>query len=309
MNIEDLRVTIGGVTFGHPIMGGAGWCKNQEHVDELVISTSSAVIVGSITKEFRLGNEAPNYDSNPERTLNSFGMPNLGMESYLYTFDEWRKSAHSAEEPKVLIANVAGFNADEYAELASRFSSKCDVVELNLGCPNVWGEDKKQEPIPSFHPEIIEKILSRLTDQFSGDPKSSDRSRFWVKLSPYSDPGMIEEVAKVIGQFDIVDAICTSNTFPMGFATDKGKQVLKNKFAGMSGPPLLAMGPGIVAKFRECLPDRISIIGIGGIENGEHVVRYMDAGAVAVQVTSALMKNGPQAIATIVREYFELLEA
>ena len=59
--VTDFSVNIGKVEFQHPIMNGAGHCKGFQHLDELVNSASSAIVIGSITAEPRDGNPSGNY--------------------------------------------------------------------------------------------------------------------------------------------------------------------------------------------------------------------------------------------------------
>ena len=129
----------------------------------------------------------------------------------------------------------------------------------------------------SFHPEDIKEVLT-----WAG--KSS--KPIWVKLSPYSDPGLLKEVAEVINEAPPpVAAVVTCNTFPNAYA-GKGAISPMGGLAGLSGPALKPIALGQVVQFRKHLKEEIDVIGVGGITTGNDAVDFFEAGAKAVQCTT-----------------------
>ncbi len=173
-----LATTLCGVELEHPLMNAAGTCKTAEQAVRFAESAVSAVVIGSITVEERPVNSGNTYASHPSGSyslLNAMGLPNPGSAYYREHLPAMCAAITAAG--KYPIVSVVGFSPEEYAELAElAYASEAWLVEINLGCPNVWG-DGGQKPIPSFYPEMIEAIIEAVYDRL-------DPTRFGVKLSP-----------------------------------------------------------------------------------------------------------------------------
>ena len=115
---------------------------------------------------------------------------------------------------------------------------------------------------------------------------------FWhsIKLPPYSDPDLLNEVARVIGSTDFVTAVVTSNTFPNAFAfhPDGMNAITFGKgLAGMAGRAIRPVVMGQVIQLREALPDNQRVIAVGGIGGSRQAVEdYLSVGADATQITT-----------------------
>lgn len=295
---EDLSVNIGGfIRLDHPIMNAAGFCKNEEDVELLGRSSASAIVLGSVTLESRTGNSGEVLWHGERYSLNSLGMPNRGMDFYAKSLRRWTTTAQRLG--KCFILSVAGFTPEEYGILAERgLNNYVDGIELNLGCPNVW-DDGKQKRIASFSPEGVRSILTEV------ETKVGKKARVFVKLSPFSDPEGMREVVKVIAAFEVEKAVTTCNTFPNGQSFDnngKPRIAVGKGYAGVSGAALKPIGLGQVAQLRDLLPERIQIIGVGGICCADDVRDYLRAGADAVQIGTAYDKYGPKIFSEILQD-------
>src|SRR3989344_7949015 len=183
----NLSRTFAGLTFEHPIMNAAGTCKTFEQVRDLARSAVSAVMVGSVTVEPRDGNPAPNYWSGPLFSLNSLGLPNPGIKYYMLHVPVMAHLCHDLGKP--LFVSVAGFSPDEYAQMTYfMLDAGADLVEQNLGCPNVWGKDG-QKPVASFNEELIIEITERTREAVG------DAARVIAKVSPFTNPLAIQSLA------------------------------------------------------------------------------------------------------------------
>ncbi len=296
---DPLSVQLGDVRFEHPLMNGAGYCKDEVHVRELIASASSAVVLGSITVEPRTGNHGDVYFTSRYFALNSLGIPNRGATFFQDKIPSMAQEVHAAG--KFLIVNIAGFSVDDYGRLASvAKEGGADLLEVNFGCPNIWSQTGEQKRIFSFDPKTMSETLEVLQSIWG-------RQSITVKLSPYSDPALLKEVAAIVASYQAVIAITTTNTFPNAFAyNDAGRPAITLGLAGLSGPAMKAVGLGQVIQFKAVLPDRIAIIGVGGITSGKDMLDYLKAGATAVQITTALINEGPNVFSRILSEYIEI---
>lgn len=293
----DISVELAGLRLEHPLMNAAGTGKLLENVDKLARSADAAVMVGSITLEPRKGNAGNVYWADKLFSLNSLGLPNPGAEYYKAHIPEMAALAHG--EGKPLFVSTAGFTVEEYAVLAEiAFNGGADAVELNLACPNVW-ENEKQKRIFCFDPRLLEEVLT------SVDVRVGREARISVKLSPFSDPFALAEIAEAISHYEVVKMVTAINAFPNALCYDRsGKTVIEpaGGLAGLGGPALKPIGLGQVKQLRKLLPERIRIIGTGGIASAQDILDYQRAGADAVQVATAYLQKGEQVFSDLLAE-------
>lgn len=121
-----------------------------------------------------------------------------------------------------------------------------------------------------------------------------------LKLSPYSNPSELREVAEAIAASGKVAGVVTSNTFANGYMEQNGEPVIASEYGGVSGRALFPIALGQVRQFRQILPEEIVVIGVGGIESKDDVSHYQQAGADAVQAASLIVRDGHQAIDKLV---------
>lgn len=277
-------------------MNAAGTCKLLEDVERLARSATAAIMVGSITKEPRTGNEGDVYWAGPTYSLNSLGLPNRGAEYYAKVIPEMVRIAHGAGKP--LFVSVAGFTPDEYADLASLALWKgADLIELNLGCPNVW-HGKAQKRIACFDPELVDQIQERVEERVGVEARIAE------KISPFSDPFSLVAIAAVIGSSKLPKAVTTTNTFANAFAWNGAKPRITpgGGLAGFAGPAMKPIGLGQVKQLRALLPDSIKIMGVGGIGEGKDILEYRGCGADAVQVGTAYLEKGENVFSTLLSD-------
>lgn len=299
-------VNLAGINLEHPVMNAAGTCKmldGEDGVRNLVRSALAAVMVGSMTLEKRLGNEGEVYWDSGNYSLNSLGLPNPGANYYKQFIPEMAALAHEAKKP--LFVSIAGFNPEEYGVLAGLASrAGADLIELNLSCPNVWDKGE-QKRIASFDPPLIEEIIGQVKDRIKRE------TRVAVKLSPCSDPFLLAEISSVISSWRIINAVTAVNTFPNAFCLDEqGKPRITpgGGLAGLGGPAMKPIGLGHVKQLRSMLPERVSIIGAGGIASGQDVLDYLKAGAVAVQVATSFMNKQARVFDSLLAELIQITD-
>lgn len=282
-------------------MNGAGSCKSlegPEGVERLVHSATAAIMVGSFTWEKREGNTGNTYWSDELLSLNSRGLPNPGSPYYRQNLPRMVAVAHASN--KALFASVAGFTPLEYALLTElAFQGGADLTELNAGCPNIW-KGKEQKRIACFDLQMLSEILQCVEERVGKEAKVA------IKLSPFSDPFLLREVAEMIGQFKVIKAVTTSNTFPNALAYDeRGKTLITpaDGLAGLGGPALKPIALGQVKQLRDILPERIDVIGGGGITKGKDVRDFLRARADAVQVCTTVLTFGPDVFTRLLMEF------
>ena len=268
--MADLRVKVGLVEFKNPIFVASGTYGYGMEVSELAdITVLGAIVTKSITRYPREGNPPPRIVETPSGMLNSIGLANIGVETYI------KKMIPLYEELKTpIIMNIAGSTEDEYCEILEIMelvSSNIVGYEINISCPNVrvggmeFGVDC----------DLTEKLTARLR-------KLTDRLLI-MKLSPnVTDIAAIGVAAEKGG----ADALSAINTLVgMSINTTNKKSNIHYGFGGLSGPAIKPVGLACVHKVYQAVD--IPLIGIGGITSADDVLEYVLAGAIAVEVGTA----------------------
>jgi len=270
LSLADLRVKVGLVEFKNPIFVASGTYGYGMEVSELAdITVLGAIVTKSITRYPREGNPPPRIVETPSGMLNSIGLANIGVETYI------KKMIPLYEELKTpIIMNIAGSTEDEYCEILEMMelvSSNIVGYEINISCPNVrvggmeFGVDC----------DLTEKLTARLR-------KLTDRLLI-MKLSPnVTDIAAIGVAAEKGG----ADALSAINTLVgMSINTTNKKSNIHYGFGGLSGPAIKPVGLACVHKVYQAVD--IPLIGIGGITSADDAFEYVLAGAVAVEVGTA----------------------
>ncbi len=331
--------TLGGIEIPNEaslIMNGGGCIKNMHDLETfLKIDDIPILEVGSITILQRDYNPGETFyaEQSGLYTVNSLGMPNLGMEIYDTEMIAMKTAAHAVG--KKIIVNIASVGKiEDYVTLADVCINKWEVdgIVINLGCPNVYGQDGTKHPIISFADTPFKETLSAL------NTLCSKRSDFpvWIKLSPLvhnyhvtrtvknNNLGKVLEleinyqrirfVADIINSFSWIKAVVSTNTIPNVKVFNNGNTVLgpnpKNpdSTGGLAGTALTGLSIEQSRVLKHTLREDIHVIGAGGIYSGDDMARFINEGrADGVQIVSAYYDKGPEVFATILAEYATLV--
>lgn len=289
----------------------AGHVKRPADIERLLRvppDVLSSITLGSYTLEPKDGNPGnPFWTDGAARptSINSLGLPNPGMSAIEDHF--WTMGEQIRASGKQVRVSIAGFTPREYKLMAQMaMGARPFELELNLGCPNVW-KDGQQKRITSFDLDLIRETLLQVSEVTD----NADAPAVAVKLSVYSDPFLLEEVARLLSDMrHIVQSVVVCNTFPNGSGFDSDGKLLidaTDGYGGLAGNSLKYIALGQVRKFRHLLSSTIDVIGVGGISSGQDVLDMERAGASSVQVGTAYFTHGnPGIFVDIMRQYAEL---
>ncbi|OGG47592.1 hypothetical protein A2671_00250 [Candidatus Kaiserbacteria bacterium RIFCSPHIGHO2_01_FULL_49_13] len=287
------------------IMNAAGTCKVHAHVETLARSAVTDITLGSITvkpREINVGDVF--WVSGNGASLNSLGLPNLGLIWYELHLRQMVKTAHDAG--KRLRLSIAPFNHDDVVVLTMLGAqATVDEIEINLGCPNVW-DGQVQKPIASFDTATVVDYLDTACRCIESWGRNIGVS---AKVSPYSDPSQLEAVANAIASIKGVTAVVACNTFPNAFAWNGERAAISpgEGHAGLAGTPMKHITLGQVRKFRKLLPPHIDIYGAGGVRGGQDIIDLLRAKASAIQVGTAYADGEKPRIFTDILEEYAIL--
>lgn len=306
-----MAVFLADLELEHWLINGAGTCKTIDDVNVMAQSCVAGVVVGSITVDAREGNPGTTYWECDGYSLNSLGLPNPGLAYYASLLPEMAKIVHGKD--KILVVSVAGSSISEYVRLATLAAdSGADLIELNLGCPNVW-DGGRQKRIPSFELAYTGQLCRQVAAGLRAAARAGEHAvSFGVKISPFSDPyalnQLAESLAELAGESPEFRFVTATNTFPNALALDQhDRPQISMGLAGLGGPAMKPIALGHVKQLRQLLPEQISLIGVGGVTCGRDLADYLAVGATAVQATTAYCgrRGGPGVFDDILSGYLD----
>lgn len=277
----DLRVTIAGVEHVNPVTTASGCCGYGEELARVFpLKNLGALVTKTITPEVRLGHPLPRTAETPSGMLNAIGLANVGIDRFIS-----EKLPFLEKQGTVVVVNVGGKRIEEYVDLCARLDGNktVDMIELNLGCPNV----KEGGMEFGADPALTEKTVSEVK-RATGIP-------IIAKLTPnVTDIAVIARAAEAGG----ADAVSLVNSL-VGTAIDieTFRPRLTFDRGGLTGPAIKPIALAMVdAVYQSC---KLPIIGIGGIHTWQDAVEFFLCGAIAIQVGTALFVD-PEAPVLII---------
>ena len=234
-----------------------------------------AISTKGTTREARYGNPVPRIaECGATGMLNSVGLQNPGVEEVIRHEIPALRSLFRGP----IIANVSGFNIEEYAYVCERVDRETDaaILEVNISCPNVHNGGMAFGTSPEAAAEVTRAV------------KAVTRKPVFMKLSPnVTDITAIARACVEAG----ADGLCLINTI-LGMRIDirRRQPVLANRYGGYSGPGVFPIALRMVNQVSKACPNT-PIIGCGGVSSAEDVIEMMMAGASAVEIGAASLKN------------------
>ncbi len=278
--MSRLLTQINGVNLKNPVICASGTFNfGEEFKPFFALSRLGGISLKGLTLEKREGNDSPRIAETYGGIINSVGLQNPGLDSFLKDY-----LPSLTKEGTVFIANIAGNTAEEYCEMARRLShSEIDIIELNISCPNV-----KQGGLAfGTQPKGIESIVSSV--------KRYCKKPLMVKLTPNVADIAENALAAEAGGADSISLINTIKAMAIDIKSQK--PILANVIGGLSGR---AIKPIALRMVYECAKVvKVPIIGMGGIFTTEDAIEFMLAGASAVQVGTANIINPMAAVEII----------
>lgn len=279
----QMTCDLNGLILKNPITVASGtFGFGKEFEDYFDIGLLGGISVKGLTLEPRLGNPVPRLADTPMGIINSVGLQNPGIRSFIKN-----EIPYLRQYDTKIIVNINGNTLEEYTQMAALLRTEdVDSIELNISCPNV----KCGGMAFGTNPEMVKQVTAAV--------KEASQKHLIVKLSP--NVTSIKEIA-IAAESAGADCLSMINTVT-GMAIDikKKRPVIANRIGGLSGPAIKPVG--IRAVYESFSAVKIPILGMGGIMTGEDVVEYLMAGASAVAVGTATLIS-PDAAKTILEEF------
>jgi dihydroorotate dehydrogenase (NAD+) catalytic subunit len=286
--VNRIASSLGRLQLHSPVTVASGTFGTQ-YFDFFDQSVLGAYVSKTITPHPKEGNPPPRLFETEAGLLNSIGLQNPGLESFL-----------SADLPELrsklripLIVSFSGATEDEFRQILETLEGEEGIAgyEVNVSCPNVDNEGIAFGADPDIVHGLTEK-LAAITDR-----------ELIVKLSPnVTDICRIAEAAEAGG----ATSLALINTlYGMAIDPDTGISRISQKVCGYSGRGIKPVALALTYKAAQAV--QIPILSMGGIFSWRDALEFFYAGASAVAVGSAIFAD-PLAAQNIVEGLEKHLE-
>ena len=271
---RDMSVELSGVVLDNPVIPASGCFGYGYGMTEFYdINILGSISFKGTTRDARYGNPLPRVAECREGMINAVGLQNPGIDAVIA--EELPKMREVFHKP--IIANISGFSIEEYVECCKKITGEEQVaiIELNVSCPNVHGGGMSFGTSAESVAEVVRAVKQVVTKPL------------YVKLTPnVTDIVSIAVAAEKAG----ADGICLINTMlGMRIDTKTRKPIIANKMGGFSGAAVFPVAVRMVYQVAKAC--KIPVIGCGGVESASDVIEMMMAGASAVEVGAANLRN------------------
>ena len=293
MTDNRLALKLPGLDLKNPIIPASGcFGFGQEYAKYYDLDLLGSIMIKATTREPRFGNPTPRVAETPSGMLNAIGLQNPGVDAVVAEKLPWL-AQHFPDLP--IIANVAGFSNDEYAEVAGKISKAPNVtaIELNISCPNVehGGDGLLIGQVPERAYEAVKAAVG------------TSEVPVYVKLTP--SVADVTVIAKAVEDAGATGLTMINTLVGMRFDLKTRKPIIANGTGGMSGP---AIFPAALRQIRQVVAvSDLPIIGMGGVDSAEKAVEMMVAGAAAIGVGTANFTD-PFACPSIIEELPKVMD-
>ena len=222
---------------------------------------------------------------------NSFGVPSPSPKEWQ---EDMQTSLGLLKNGQILIASIVGTASGRENELIADFVKcaqlakevKPHAIELNLSCPNVYG----QEGSVYKDADLSARICKRVAAELKG-------TKILIKIG-YLNPNELRKLFS--GTHKFVDGYTAINALPGRIVSEGQQKELvfprsEHYEAGISGVAIREYALETVRTLRKLSDEtkrpEIVIIGVGGISSAEDVTTFQNAGANCVQICTAALFN------------------
>ncbi|MFF3246071.1 quinone-dependent dihydroorotate dehydrogenase [Streptomyces sp. NPDC002870] len=287
---ESLRTEAFGLRMHGPFGLAAGFDKNAVAIDGMSMLGFDHIEIGTVTAQPQPGNPKKRlFRLVPDRALiNRMGFNNEGSAAV----------AERLAARKAVFGTVVGVNIGktkvvpeaeavaDYVKSTERLARHADYLVVNVSSPNTPGLRNLQAT------ESLRPLLAAVRE--AADRSVEDRRvPLLVKIAPDLADEDVDAVADLALELGLDGIIATNTTIAREGLGLKSDPALIKETGGLSGAPVKARSLGVLSRLYARVGDRITLIGVGGIENAEDAWQRILAGATLVQGYSAFIYEGP----------------
>lgn len=303
---KSLNQRLDGVFFENPVGLAAGFDYNADLTQTLYYLDFGFQSVGTITNSSYAGNPYPRLGRLPKSKslMVNKGFKNKGAKTI---------SAKLAGTKFLIpvgvsigVTNSKEINTLEKAvkDIVSAFRTfeqnqvKNKYYELNISCPNLVNT----ENLSFYPPKNLEKLLKAID-------RLKIRKPIYVKMPIEKTNREVSAILSTLAKYKIIKGVIFGNLQKnKKDPTLLQSEVKKFKVGYFSGKACEQRSNELIGFAYKRYKDRFTIIGCGGIFNGQDAYKKIKLGASLVQLITGMIFQGPQVVSQINLELIELLE-
>lgn len=304
---DRLAVEVLGSRFQNPVGLAAGFDKDARWHHLLAALGFGFIEVGTITDLAQDGNPKPRLFRLPadQALLNRLGFNNGGAMV--------ARERLERQPPSVVLGINIGkskLTPNEQAISSYLTSFQClwpfaHYVAINVSSPNTPGLRALQDRQPLLALlQAVQAENQRLAVEMGRAAKP-----VLVKIAPDLSDSQVEDVVEIALESQLAGIIATNTTISRGGLKTCAEQVAQLGDGGISGRPVHQRSCDVVRRLYRHSQGRLTIIGVGGIFDGDDAWRMIGAGASLVQVYTGFVYGGPLMVANINRGLLKKMES
>jgi dihydroorotate dehydrogenase len=288
--IASNPVEVMGIRFSNPLGLAAGLDKNGDYFNALGAMGFGFVEIGTITPKPQAGNPKPRLFRIPEAQaiINRMGFNNKGVDHLVAQVKRRRyQGVLGINIGKNAITPVENA-ADDYVICMQKVYAHADYITVNVSSPNTQGLRDLQ------FGDSLNRLLETIKIEQSN--LQAEYGRYVpvaVKIAPDMDIDSVIQVAQSLLAQNIDGVIATNTTVGREGVEQYG---ISREAGGLSGLPVRDKSTRVISALYAELGDKLPIIGVGGITDGESAAEKIKAGAKLVQIYSGFIYRGPALI-------------
>lgn len=295
-----------GLDFANPVGLAAGFDKDAIWHRALAALGFGFIEVGTLTDVAQPGNPTPRLFRLPadRAILNRMGFNNQGAQA-------------AADRLKLQPASVTlGINigkskitpnqqaVDSYLTSLRQLWPYADYVTVNVSSPNTPGLRQLQDREPLL--ELLAALNQE--NQALGEQNHAPPKPLLVKIAPDMTWEQLDDIVDIAFESKLAGIIATNTTISRAHLKTPSQTVAEMGAGGISGKPLTERSRQVIRHLYQQSQGKLTLIGVGGIYDGDDAWRMLAAGANLVQIYSGFIYGGPYTVRDINRRLVQRME-
>ena len=284
-----------GLHFKNPVGLAAGFDKDAKYIELMDLLGFGFIEIGTVTPKPQKGNDLPRLFRLPQDNalINRMGFNNEGLEAAQSRLKKLREKGS-----RIIIGGNIGKNkitpndkaVNDYEVCFEGLFPYVDYFVINVSSPNTPGLRSLQNP------EELRKIFSSLQkkNSNSGDPKP-----LLVKIAPDLENEAIIEITELALEYKLNGIIACNTTISRSGLKTNSTRLEEIGNGGLSGAPVANRSTEVIQLIRKHARSQLSIIGVGGIQDGVSALDKVNAGADLIQIYTGFIYTGPSLVKKI----------
>ncbi|MEE4542880.1 quinone-dependent dihydroorotate dehydrogenase [Streptomyces sp. V4-01] len=287
---RSLRTEAFGLRMHGPFGLAAGFDKNAVAVDAMAMLGFDHVEIGTVTGQPQPGN--------PPRRLFRLVADRALINRMGFNNDGSTAVAARLAARRVVFRTTVGVNIGktkavpeeeavaDYVTSTERLAAHADYLVVNVSSPNTPGLRDLQAA------SALRPLLTAVREA-ADRAVTGRRVPLLVKIAPDLADEDVDAVADLAVELGLDGIIATNTTIARDGLGLRSAPALVAETGGLSGAPLKERSLEVLRRLYARVGDRITLVGVGGIEDAEDAWQRILAGATLVQGYSAFVYRGP----------------